>query len=629
MSSIMNTLNIGYSALNAAQVGVSTTGHNIANAEVDGYTRQRVVTSAQTPLELSPGNVGNGVEIVEIKRVFDNFVFDRYNSISADKEYSDYEERTLGELTTYFPEIDGVGVKSDLAEFYNMWQTFADNPTNDAIKMAVAKQTETLSSHIVQMTDQVSNLQQQVNEDLVVAVTEVNSLAEELSKLNTSIELAESGSAYTANDLRDKRNLIEVSLSKLIGADVHSGVINSDIRVDSLSNKTSGNYSLNVGGFNIVDGNSFHPLKVDNKESEKGFYSISYERQDGKLLPMENVIQNGKIGAMLELRGSTIETTSGEPIDGVIQNTVSELNAFSKGLIESVNNLYAEAPKTTMSSNVVNIGESDSLVNSSLNIKEGSFDLVVYNLDGEIAASRTINIDSATVMRGEKGSNSIEGQISVSGDDNENYNANDDIDDFFKDGFNFSRSADGSLRLELSIEASAESKGFSFSIQDVLKDKSFSSGTNFAGALGMSRLFDGDSATNIKLSNSLATQPTQLSAGKTSVDGDNSLALSMMQHQFESFDIHVGDKKTYSTTAYGMFDIIATGVGTASNSATTNNETISTQYNAIELEFFSTSKVSVDEEMTNLIKYQSSYSAAAKIITTIDQMMQTLLGIKQ
>jgi len=629
MSSIMNTLNIGYSALNAAQVGVDTTGHNIANAEVDGYTRQRVVTSAETPLSLAPGNVGNGVKVVEVKRVFDNFVFDRYSDISSDKEYSDYEERNLGELTTYFPEIDGVGVKSDLSDFYNKWQTFSDNPTNDSIKMAVTKQTETLSSHIVSLTDQVTDLQKQINDDLVVGVNEVNSLAKELANLNKSIDVAESGDTYTANDLRDKRNVIEVSLAKLIGSSANSGVINSDIKVDSISNKTTGSYSLNVGGFNIVDGTTYHPLKIENKDNENGFYSISYERQDGKLLPMEDVIKKGKVGAMLDLRGRTIDSTSSTPTDGIIQNTVDELNAFSKGLIESTNNLYAQAPATKMQSNVLDVGENDSLVKSSLNVKEGQFDLVVYNLDGEVAATRTINIDSATVMNGEKGSNSIEGQILNSQDDNENYNANDDIDDFFKDGFNYSRAADGSLRLDLSIEPSAETKGYSFAIKDVLKDGSFSSGTNFGGALGMNRLFDGDNATNIRLSDTLAEKPSLLTAGTTSVDGDNTLALSMMQHQFESFDAHVGDKKTYTATAYGMFDIIATGVGIASNSATTNNETISTQYNAIELEYNSTSKVSVDEEMTNLIKYQSSYSAAAKIITTVDQMMQTLLGIKQ
>lgn len=366
MSSIMNTLNIGYSALTASQVGVSTTGHNIANAEVEGYTRQRVVTSAETPLELSPGNVGNGVEIIEIKRVFDNFVFDRYSASGAAKEYSDYEERTLTELSTYFPEIDGVGVKSDLAEFYNMWQTLADNPTNDSIKIALGKQTETLANHIIQTKDQINTLQKQVNEDLVVAIAEVNALAQELSSLNKDIDVAEAGGAYTANDLRDKRNIIELGLSKLIGGDVNSGVINSDIRVDSVSNKTSGTYSLNVGGFNIVDGGTFHPLKIENKESANGFYSISYERQDKKLLPMENVIHTGKIGAMLDLRGGTLETTSGEPVDGVIQNTVAQLDAFSKGLIESTNNLYATSPQTDMSSNILDIGERDSLVNSSL-----------------------------------------------------------------------------------------------------------------------------------------------------------------------------------------------------------------------------------------------------------------------
>lgn len=629
MSSIANTLNIGYSALNASQVGVNTTSHNIANADVDGYTRQRVVTSSATPISKSAGNVGNGVEIKEIKRIFDNFVFDRYNSISADKEYSDYNKKTLSELTTYFPEIDGVGVKSDLAGFYNSWQNLADNPTNDSIKISLTKQIETLSSHISETKGQVTHLQNQINEDLVGAVAEVNGLAQEIAELNKGIESAESGGGYTANDLRDKRNISERSLSKLLGAKVHSGLINSDISVDSASNKTSGSYSLSVGGFNIVDGGTYHPLKIENKDNAKGFYSISYERQDGKLLPMENSIKNGKIGAMLALRGGSLETTSGEPVDGTMQNTISELNAFAKGLIESTNNLYASSPQKTMSSNIVELADTDSLVSSPLNIKEGAFDLVVYDIDGNIAASRTINIDDKTVMKGGEGTNSIQGQISASKDDNADNSADDDIDDFFKSGFNFSPSADGTLRLELSIDAMSQSKGYSFSIKDRLKTDDFSSGSNFAGALGMSKLFDGDNADNIRLSSKISENPTLISAGTTSTDGDNSLALAMMQHQFESFDVDVGDKKTYHTTAYGMFDVIATGVGTEANAAITNNETVTTQFNATELEYFGISKVSTDEEMTNLIKYQSAYSAAAKIITTVDKMMETLLGIKR
>ena len=65
MSSIFNTLNIGYSGLAASQVGVNTTSHNITNAESDGYTRQRVITAAATPVYSAPGNVGNGTQIIQ------------------------------------------------------------------------------------------------------------------------------------------------------------------------------------------------------------------------------------------------------------------------------------------------------------------------------------------------------------------------------------------------------------------------------------------------------------------------------------------------------------------------------------------------------------------------------------
>ena len=117
MPSIFNSLHIGYTGLNASQAGVSTTSHNISNAESEGYTRQRVMTAAATPISSLEGQVGNGADIQTIQRVFDNFVFDRYTAISSDKEYADFSETTLNELSTYFPEIEGVGIKADLAKY--------------------------------------------------------------------------------------------------------------------------------------------------------------------------------------------------------------------------------------------------------------------------------------------------------------------------------------------------------------------------------------------------------------------------------------------------------------------------------------------------------------------------------
>lgn len=625
MSSIFNSLNIGYTGLSAAQVGIDTTGHNISNAETDGYTRQRVTTSAATPLNSGPGNVGNGTEVQTIKRIFDNFVFDRYTTTYANKEYSETEKSTLEQLSTYFPEVDAVGVKADLQEYYNMWQTFADNPDNDSIKLALAKQTEILSEHIKYTQTKVTTLQDQLNDQVLANVNEVNSLAKELSEINKSIDIAESGDQYEANDLRDKRNILERDLARLIGAVTNSGQLESNIQIDSSSNTKTGSYSVSVNGFNIVDGSSYHPIHISNQNNANGFYEISYERQDGVLISMDESVKGGRIGSLLDLRGGSIDESTGLPTDGILQRTITELDTFAKGLIESTNNLYAMNATKRMDSNYIDLAPDNSLASSELNINKGSFNLVVYDIDGNIAATREIFIDGATSMSGAAGTNSIEAKIGAQVDDNSDSNANNDIDDYIK--FSYGHVDSGDV-LSFSLDSLFESQGYTFAIEDVLTDGSFSSGTNFAGALGMNRFFDGDNANTIDLNLELKANATLMSPGYTSVAGDNRIALDMVQQQFERYDYKVGDE-VFETTSYGMFDIIATEIGTATNLAITRSETVSTQFNAIEMEYFSTSKVSIDEELTNLIKYQTSYGAAAKIITTIDQMMQTLLGIKQ
>ncbi|MDQ1298043.1 MAG: flagellar hook-associated protein 1, partial [Campylobacterota bacterium] len=120
MASIFNSLNIGYSGLNAAQVGIDTTGHNIANAETEGYTRQRVVTSEATPIAITPGARGNGAQIAEIVRVFDSFVNDRYSTAAQNKEYSDTLKKNLEEVSSYFPDIDNLGFKEDLKNYFDL-----------------------------------------------------------------------------------------------------------------------------------------------------------------------------------------------------------------------------------------------------------------------------------------------------------------------------------------------------------------------------------------------------------------------------------------------------------------------------------------------------------------------------
>lgn len=613
MASIFNALNIGYSGLNAAQIGIDTTGHNIANAETEGYSRQRVVTAAATPLNVHPGAVGNGTQVIEIARVFDSFVYGRYTTASQNKEYSDTLKRNLEELSSYFPEIDDIGIKNDLQSYFDMWQSLSNNPDNSALKIALAQQTETLTQHIQTTRNQISTLQNSIDDQVQVNIDEVNRIAKEIAQINLEINKAEFGGIENANDLRDQRNQLELTLAKLIDAKVLVGQIETNNIVDSNIAIKDGSYTIQVGGFNIVDGGSYHPIGVDNS-GKNSYNDLYYERQDGVKLPFSEHVSGGKVGALLELRGSKIGL-DGEFEDGFLQETINNLDNFAKGLIESTNNIYAQSATTSMQSNFLSFSDNQSLMSTDENFREGTFDLVVYDIDGNEVNRRSIEIGYGTLIRDTPESlNSITGQINLPFDDNYDNNATNDIDKILVGTFNSQYNI-----FEINLDPLYASQGYTFAIQD--------HGTNFPGVTGLNRYFDGDSAKNIALNNDLKQDMSRIKGYKSPANGDNQTALEMVELQSSSV---IFGERLYSTTdtVYGYFDKLVTTVGTKTNSVVLSNDALTAQLNSIKQEYESVSKVSIDEEMANLIRYQTSYGAAAKVITTIDQMMTTLLGIK-
>lgn len=622
MGSIFNALHIGYSGLNAAQIGIDTTGHNIANVETEGYSRQRVVTSEAMPLGISPGQRGNGTQITEVVRIFDEFVYNRYTASAQNKEYSDTMKKNLEELSTYFPDIDNVGIKADLQKYFNSWQQLASNPNNTAVKVALAQQTQTLTQHIVQTRTQVSNLQNSLDDQINTNIKEVNRLGEQIADLNKAIALAESDGISNANDLRDQRGVLETALIKLTGADIFSDYISSNMPVNSNISEKEGNYLIQIGGFNVVDGVTFHPIGIDSTSNSGQFNDIYYERQDGVRFSLGDKIKGGEVGALLELRGTSINA-EGSFDDGFLQETIDSLDVFAKGLIESTNNLYAQSSTDEMLSNPLSFGDDQTLLSTDENFHAGSFDFIMYDIDGKEVARRTIMIDSFTVMDN-SGTflsdgvtpNSIVEQLKAQKDDTNDNNGLNDIDDMITVTFVSSEN-----KLGISLASGFSTTGYTFAMED--------KGTNFAGVTGMNRFFDGYDSGDIALNSSLKQNPSTISAHKSPADGDNQTALDMVDLQFSTMVFNEGNNITTTDTLYGFYDVVATRVGTRTNSAILTNQSVTAQFNAVKQEYDSISKVSIDEEMANLIRYQTSYGAAAKVITTIDQMMTTLLGIKQ
>ncbi len=636
MASIFNGLHIGYSGLSASQLGINTTGHNISNAETEGYTRQRVVQQSTMPLgDVIPGAEGNGTQVKEIVRIHDEFVFSRYRSESENKEFTDFTRQTLEELSTYFPEIENVGIKFDMQEYFNLWGDLSITPDNQAVKVALAQQTQILSKDISETRGQIQDLQMTLNDQLKTAVDEINRIGEQIAQLNAAISETEAIEGQHANDLRDQRGVLEIALAQLVDATIFEGNLSSNMPVSRELLEKGGDYAINIAGFNVVDGKTFHPIKVENSDNPYGFYKLSFERQDGVLVPMDEEIQGGRVGAILDLRGSRFDA-EGNLENGTLQEVINQLDGFALGLIESTNNLYAQGAQEQMQSDGVSLRSNARLIDSDYNFQLGTFDVVAYDIDGNETARRTINITPTTVMDDTvydalgnivtPGTvNSIVGQLNAIVDDNADANVTNDINSVLTAKYVYD-SVKNTGTLAVDIDES-RFPGYTFGIEDN-QENGLAGGTNFAGAIGLNRFFAGDDAANINLASHLREDPSLITANKAPVDGDNKLANDMLQLQFEDVSFEANGV-SIKESLYTYYDAIVTDVGTRTNAAITSNDTVTAKYNAILGSYESISKVNIDEEMVNLIKYQTAYGAAAKVITTVDQMMDTLLGLKQ
>ena len=608
MGGLLSSLNTPYTGLTGHQVMVDTVSHNIANANNEFYSRQVVRSSAQTPLQTSSNYViGQGLNILSVERIHDEYTFSRYKKASAEKTFYEKSFEGLKEASSYYPEVDGVGIYNDLQNYFNAWKDLSTKSGDSAQKIALAEQASTLANNISNTRDRLVNLQKSLNNELKVAVDEVNRLGEQIAQLNKKIaEYEYKELNQKANDLRDLRDQYEFEINNLIGCDVFKqGVMGSACVNENIADFDDG-YTLTVGGKAIVDGASFHPLTLDNSQNPSGIYTIKYLRSDHKEYNLTNAINEGKVGAILDLiRTEDVLDCNGTL--GKLQVYINDLDTFANGLIEATNNIYAQSSQLSAKSDTLNINSQDALVTSDYNINSGSFKVVMYNKKGEELGSRSVEIDNLTSMQ------DVLDQLNANIDDNGNMNASDDFDDRFVATYNNETKT-------FTITSKNPAEEIYISIQD--------DGTNFAGALGINRFFAGNSADNIELAEPYKSDATLIRAYREPVDGNFEIANLMQQLQYDKITFTSQDGTQQSETISGYFRYIAGRVSSQTESTQITLETKEAVYISVKQEYKAISEVSVDDELINLIKYQSGYSANAKMVSTIDEMLNTLLGLK-
>ena len=609
MGGLLSSLNTPYTGLTGHQVMVDTTSNNIANANNEFYSRQVVRSAAETPLWKQNYALGQGLDIMTVERIHDEYTFMRYKKATSEKTYYDTSFAGLREASSYYPEIDGVGIYNDLQNYFNAWKDLATKAGDPAQKIALAEQANTLSKNIQETRNSLVYLQQRLNDEVKVAVEEVNRLAEQIAMINKQINEYENQDLNRkANDLRDLRDQYEFEINNLIGCEVFKQEVKGSACVNKNIADFDEDYTLTIGGRSIVDGESWHPLTLDNSQNESGIYTIKYLRRDHKEYNLTNVLNEGKVGALLDLiRTEEVFTCQGTL--GKLQVYINDLDTFANGIIEATNNIYAQCSQLGARSDKLYINTQDALTTSGYNIREGSFKVVMYDKQGNELGAREVKIDNLPNMQ------SIIDQLNANLDDNLDGNALNDFDDRFQATYNNDTQT-------FAITSKNPSEEIYISIQD--------NGTNFAGAFGVNRFFDGNDASNIELARAYRDDPTLIRAYREAVNGNFEVANMMQQLQYDKITFtDVYDREERQETISGYFRYIASKVASQTEGTQITQETKEAVYNSIKKEYKTISEVSVDDELVNLIKFQTGYSANAKMISAIDEMITTLLGIKQ
>ncbi|WP_144670469.1 flagellar hook-associated protein FlgK [Campylobacter jejuni] len=605
---IFGTLYTGVTGLKANEVQIATAGNNISNANATFYTRQRVVQTTNGYITTGGVQVGTGTAVESIVRLHDEYSYYKLKGASNQLEYTKYMASTLQEIAQRFPDLQNTGILQDLENYNKAWNDFASNPNENATKIALVKASQTLTESVNNTFATLDKIQKKVNDDIKNTVDEINKIGEEIATINKQIYGQEALPTEHANELRDRRDELELTLSKLVNAVANKNEINQDNRLDTTITDPGHQYNLSIEGFSIVDGINFHPLKLDYDDKNKS-YSIYYETPDEKVRDLTAKISGGQLGAQLDLRGRNYSKSEGKYEDGIIQGYMDSLDTFAKTMINETNNLYASSAKSSVTSDYLSGLKGDiPLVNYDRTIQPGSFDIVIYDDKGDKKLTKTITIDVNTTM------NDIMRQIKANTDDNDNKNSNDDVDDHINASFSHdAKTGDGLFQINAK-------SGFKVAIED--------KGTNFAGAFSIGGFFSGTDASDMKVKDSILNDPSTVRASSNGVDSGNDMANKIIQLQYEKVNFYNEDGTIDNLTMEEYYRKLTGKIasdGENNNVVNSSNETL---YNSVYSEYQSKSGVNTNEELAALIQYQSSYGAAAKIVSTVDQMLDTLLGLK-
>jgi len=222
-------LNIGVSGLLAFQRSLNTVGHNIANSDTVGYSRQRTLLATQVPQPTGAGWVGSGVKVVDIERMYDDFLATQVRTSQSATSSLEIYSGHAGRIDNMLAD-PAIGLDPAIQDFFDAMQGLADDPSSIPSRQLLLTESQSMVDRFHVFSSQFNDMQNQLNHELQTLSTEINNLAESLARVNQNIiDAIGASGGHSPNDLLDQRENLLNELSQKVDITVvpqDNGAIN-------------------------------------------------------------------------------------------------------------------------------------------------------------------------------------------------------------------------------------------------------------------------------------------------------------------------------------------------------------------------------------------------------------------
>ena len=284
---------VGSSALTSLQRAISTTGNNIANVNTEGYSRQEVELASRNPEYIGGLALGTGVEVSSIRRAYDQFLTQDVRTRTSSSAYFELYGTTASQIDNLMAD-PATSISSAMDNFFAAMEAVANNPTSQPERQVMLSEAETLANRFNYVDARLSELAENMNEQMSVYVVDINQYAEDIAQLNQQIARLERTPGGSPNDLLDQRDRAIESLSKLV-------------RIDAVQqNDGSINVSLTTG-HRLVSQQGAEALQISSAPQADGPVRLYVSGPGGSNAEITNRSVGGELGAALDVSSNMID----------------------------------------------------------------------------------------------------------------------------------------------------------------------------------------------------------------------------------------------------------------------------------------------------------------------------------